>query len=83
MSMTAQTSTTEPCTFCGSALTGPDYATPIGICSPCACGDCHGFRWRDDRGFLCTGQPFFEKTACASCGGEGTRTAQRARGGSA
>ena len=68
----------DPCVFCPSTTTGPDAGTPHGICRNCACTECRGFQWFDDRGFLCTGQPFLTKTRCPACGANGTRTSQAA-----
>lgn len=61
----------EPCVFCGSEDTGPDSRTPHGICRGCACPKCRGFKAYDDRGFLCTGQPYFTSTPCPTCKGTG------------
>lgn len=37
------------------------------------CAKCLGYRWRDDRGYLCTGQPFFSAEPCTECNTEGKK----------
>ena len=63
----------EPCEFCPEGASGPKQGTPYGICEACACAKCRGFRQYDDRGFLCTGQPFLTATDCPDCKGSGMR----------
>lgn len=37
------------------------------------CTTCNGYRWIDDRGSPCCGQPFFSAEPCADCNAEGAK----------
>jgi len=38
-----------------------------------SCAACNGYRWFDDRGFPCSGQPFFSCDPCSDCNPGGHR----------